>query len=388
LNPSTLKEGWSALNWDVIVIGVGGMGSASAYHLAARGVRVLGIEQHNIPHELGASHGINRIIRMAYAEDSRYVPMVQRSYQLWRKLGTRVRERLIFVTGGIDAGPEDSWIVQGSLKACAEHKLQYNLMTSAELRKRYPGFCLPESMVAIYQPQGGFVLSERSILAHTSLAVDLGAEIHECEQVLDWSVKRGVVTVRTERGSYQAPRLVITAGPWAADVINRLKGIVKPERQVLLWVQPLRRELFQIDTFPVFYLQDGDSKFYGLPEYGIPGFKIGKYNHLKQQVHPSTMDRECHDEDEQVLREGIRKFFPYADGPTILMKTCIFSNTPDENFILDLHPDFPEVSIAVGFSGHGFKFCPVVGEIMADFALEGGSKSFDLSLFKINRLLP
>jgi sarcosine oxidase len=180
---------------------------------------------------------------------------------------------------------------------------------------------------------------------------------------------------------------VITAGPWAAQVIEKLRGVVKPERQVLIWVQPKKPELFQLNRFPVFYMQDEhEEKYYGLPIYGIPGFKFGKYNHLHQQVDPNTMDRECRLEDERVLRKGIRKYFPEADGPTIAMKTCLFSNTADENFILDLHPDYPEVSIAAGFSGHGYKFCPVVGEIMADLALEGGSKRYDLGLFRLERL--
>ncbi len=366
------------MTWDVIVIGVGGMGSAVAYNLAKRGRKVLALEQHNIPNDLGASLGINRMIRLAYAEDPRYVPMVRRSYRLWRDLGRTVKERLLFITGGIDAGTEDSWIVRGSLEACAEHKLKHETLTAAQLHKRFPGFRLPRTMVAVYQPQGGFVLAERSIVAHVSLALELGAEIHAREQVLDWKVQRGRVKVRTDRGFYSAGRLVITAGPWAADVVKRLSGVVKPERQVLIWVQPKRPELFRLGAFPVFYMQEGNEKFYGLPIYGIPGFKFGKYNHLKEEVDPNTMDRECHAKDEEVLRRAIRKYFPDADGPTIAMKTCLFSNTKDENFILDLHPDFPQVSIAAGFSGHGFKFCPVVGEIMADLALHGGSKTFDL----------
>lgn len=357
------------MKWDVIVIGVGGMGSATAYHLAARRRKVLALERYNIPHELGASHGVNRIIRLAYAEDSRYVPMLQRAYGLWRHLGREVGERLLFITGGIDAGAEDSWIVRGSVKSCEENGLRHEKLTAAGLRRRFPGFRLPKAMVAVYQPQGGFVLSERSIVAHVSAALNLGAEIHACEQVLDWTIQKGKVTVRTDRGSYQAGRLVITAGPWAADVVKRLRGVVRPERQVLLWVQPKRPELFRLGAFPVFYMQDVEGKYYGFPAYGIPGFKIGKYHHLKQEVDPDHMDRECHPRDEQLLREAIRRYFPDADGPTLAMKTCLFSNTQDGHFILDLHPEFPQVSIAAGFSGHGFKFCPVVGEIMAELAL-------------------
>jgi sarcosine oxidase len=208
------------------------MGSATVYNLAARGRKVLALEQHNIPHDLGSSHGINRIIRLAYAEDPRYIPMLRRAYRLWRDLGKKAGEKLLFITGGIDAGAEDSW-VRGSLKSCSEHRLKYEMLTSTELHKKFPGFCLPKEMVAVYQPQGGFVLSERSIIAYFFLALDLGAEIHAREKVLDWKVQRGMVTVRTDRRSYRAARLVITAGPWSADAINQLKGIVRPERQVL-----------------------------------------------------------------------------------------------------------------------------------------------------------
>ena len=365
------------------------MGSAVAYQLALRGCKVLGLEQHNIPNDLGASHGINRMIRLAYAEDPRYIPMVRRSYKLWRDVGRACGEKLLFVTGGIDAGPESSWIVRGSLRSCIEHNLKHETLTASELQRRFPAFHLPKSMIAVYQPDAGFVLSERAIVAHVSLALKSGAEVHARERVIDWNVRKGAVTVRTDRGSYRASRLVITAGPWAAHVIERLRGVVKPERQVLLWVQPKRPELFEMNRFPVFYMQDErGEKYYGMPIHSIPGFKFGKYNHLREQVDPDTMDRECHPKDELVLRKAIRKYFPDADGPTLAMKTCLFSNTSDENFILDVHPDFPQVSVAAGFSGHGFKFCPVVGEIMADLALEGGSKTYDLSLFGLDRLIP
>lgn len=371
------------MTWDVIVIGIGGMGSATIYHLASRGCKVLGIEQSNIPHDLGSSHGVNRIIRLAYAEGEQYVPMVRRSYHLWQDLGRKAKEKLLFITGGVDAGG----LVDGVLKSCDKYHLPCEEFDAKSLRKRFPGFRLPAKMRAVYQPQSGFVLSERSIVAHVSLALDLGAEIHAREQVLGWKVRRQMVTVRTDHGSYQARKLVITAGPWVAHLFKQLKGVVRPERQVLLWAQPKRPELFQMGKFPVFYMQDGDEKFYGFPVYGIPGFKIGKYNHLKEQVDPDTMDRDCHRKDEQVLRKAIRKYFPDGDGPTIAMKTCLFSNTKDEHFILDLHPDYPQVVIAAGFSGHGYKFCPVVGEIMADLTLDSGSKSFDLDLFKLERLL-
>jgi len=373
------------MTWDVIVIGVGGMGSAVAYHVAERGRKVLALEQFNIPNDLGSSHGVNRIIRMAYAEDPGYVPLLRRAYRLWKDLERTVGERLLFITGGIDAGRESSWLIQGSIKACTSHRLKHEVMSAAELHKRFPAFHLPKDMIAVYQPDGGFVLAERSIVAHVSAAFARGAEVHAQERVLSWDVSRRRVRVRTDRDTYEGHRLVITAGPWAAKVIKQLHHHVKPERQVLLWVQPKKPALFQMGAFPVFYMQNQSSRYYGLPVFGIPGFKIGKYHHLYEEVDPDTMDRVCHARDEKVLRTAIRRYFPDADGPTIGMKTCLFSNTRDEHFILDVHPEFPEVSMAAGFSGHGFKFCSVVGEIMAALALDGGCQDFDLGLFRLNR---
>lgn len=380
------------MEFDVIVIGVGSMGSATVYHLAERGCRVLGLEQFNLGHELGSAHGVNRIIRLAYAEDPTYVPLVRRAYKLWRRIERISKERLLFITGGIDAGPGDGSIVQGSLKSCRMHRIKHEELDSKELRRRFPGFRLPAGMAAVYQPNGGFVLSERAVIAYAASALARGAEIHAREAVRRWEVKRNKVVVHTDRDSYTATKLVITAGSWAAKLVRRLRKprLAVPERQVLIWTHPRRPDLFRLGAFPVFNMEGLEGpepdRFYGFPIYGVPGFKLGKYHHRKEEVDPDRMDRDCHPEDERVLRAGLRKYFPEADGPTLAMKTCLFTNSPDEHFVLDLHPDFPQVSVAAGFSGHGFKFSSVVGEIMADFALEGRSKHFeDLSLFSLTR---
>lgn len=378
--------------YDAIVIGIGSMGSATAYHLAKRGWRVLGLEQFNIGHDLGSAHGVNRIIRLAYAEDPAYVPLLRRAYKLWRELERLTKERLLFITGGIDAGPEDGEIFQGSLECCHEHRLKHEELNSTELRHRFPEFHLPKEMRAIYQPDGGFVLSERAVIAYITAAQTLGAEIHARETVLRWEVKRNRVVVQTDRDSYIAAKLVITAGPWAANLVQRLRRgrLAVPERQVLIWTQPKRPGLFRLGAFPVFNMEALEAgtmnRYYGFPIYGIPGFKLGKYHHRNEDVNPDRMDRECHPEDEAVLREAICRYFPDADGPTMAMKTCLFTNSPDEHFVLDLHPDFRQVSVAAGFSGHGFKFASVVGEIMADFATTGQSRLLkNLDLFSITR---
>lgn len=362
------------------------MGSATLYHLARRGARVLGLEQFDIPHDRGSSHGINRIIRLAYAEHPDYVPLLRRAYELWRELEHVVDERLLFITGGIDAGTENSDTVTGSLKSCKLHDIPYELMDAASVRRRFPGYRLPADMVAVYQADGGFVLSERSIVAHVTAAQALGAEVRARERVLEWHVEKGAVRVRTGQDTYRARKVVVTAGPWAAAVVPALAHLAVPERQVLIWTQPLRPDYFRLGAFPVFNMEAAEGRFYGLPIYAIPGFKLGKYHHRHQRVDPEGMDRECHPEDEEVLREAIRRYFPDANGPTVSFRACLFTNAPDGNFLIDLHPEFAEVCIAAGFSGHGFKFCSVVGEIMADLALDGGT-GWNIGLFRLKRFL-
>lgn len=373
--------------YDAAVIGVGAMGSAATYHLARRGLRTLGLEQFDIPHDRGSSHGTNRIIRLAYWEHPSYVPLLRRAYELWRDLEHTSGERLLVITGSIDAGPEDSRTVRGSLRSCELHHLPHETLDAEELSRRYPGYRLPREMAAVYQPDGGFVLSERAIVAHVMAAQALGAEVHARERVLGWEPAGRGVRVRTDHGAYAAGRLVITAGPWAGKLVPALAGTAAPERQVLIWAQPRRPEYFRLGAFPVFNMEAPEGRFYGFPVYGIPGFKFGKYHHRREPTDPDRVDREIHPEDEAVLREGIRRYFPDADGPTMAMATCLFTNSPDEHFILDTHPELPQVCLAAGFSGHGYKFASVVGEIMADLVTAGESR-LDLGLFRLGRFAP
>ena len=371
--------------YDAVVVGVGGMGSATVYHLARKGARVLGLEQFDIPHELGSSHGSTRIIRLAYAEHPKYVPLLQRAYELWRDLENRAGERLLVVTGGIDAGLPASATVAGALRSCRTHRLPHEVLDAASLRHRYPGCRLRAGMIAVFQPEAGMLLPERCVVAHVAAAQALGATVHAREQVTAWREIRGGVQVTTSRGVYRTKKLVIAAGPWARSLVPALRDIAVPERQVLLWVQPRRPEWFRPGSFPVFNMEAAEGRFYGFPAYGIPGFKIGKYHHRHERVDdPDRMDRGCHPEDEMVLRAGIRRYFPDADGPVMGMKTCIFTNSPDEHFVLDVLPDSPRIAVAAGFSGHGFKFCSVVGELMAELTLDGGTR-LDVGMFRLGR---
>lgn len=374
----------TADRFDTIVIGVGGMGSATVYHLARRGRRVLGLERFDIPHDRGSSHGLTRIIRLAYYEHPSYVPLLRRAYELWRELQDMAGEQLLYVTGSIDAGPLGGGVFEGSLLSCHVHNLPHQVLTSAELSRRFPGYRLPPDTLALFQPHGGFLLPERCIVAYVQAAHALGAQVHARERVLEWKPLENGVRVRTDRGAYEAGSLVIAAGAWASGLLPPLRGLAAPERQVLAWFQPRRPELFTPERFPVFNLLVEEGRYYGFPVFGVPGFKVGRYHHLEEQVDPDSLDREPGARDEAVLRPFVQRYFPDAAGPTMALKVCLFTNSPDEHFILDLHPEYPQVAIAAGFSGHGYKFCSVVGEIMADLATRGETRH-DIAMFRLGR---
>ena len=373
-----------ARRFDVIVLGVGGMGSAAVYHLAKRGRRVLGLERFDIPHSMGSSHGVNRIIRLAYYEHPSYVPLLKRAYQLWRDLESQVGEQLLFITGSLDAGPEPSQIFQGSRASCDEHGLPYEVMTGAEVNRRFPGYRLPESHRAVLQPEGGYLLSERCIVAHVTAAQALGAEVHARERVLGWAPTSAAIRVTTDHATYEADRLIVSAGPWVGQMLPGLTSITSPERQVLAWLQPTRPDLFAAERFPVFNLQVDEGHYYGFPLCSVPGFKFGRYHHLDEAVDPETIDREPNARDEALLRRFAERYFPEGAGPTMALRACMFTNAPDEHFILDLHPEDARVVVASPCSGHGFKFSSVVGEITADLA-ETGETRHDIGLFQISR---
>jgi sarcosine oxidase len=370
--------------YDVIVLGLGGMGSATLFHLARRGLRVLGLERYDLLHEHGSSHGLTRIIRLAYWEHPTYVALLRRAYELWRELEVLSDEQLLYITGSVDAGPPGSSVFRGALQSSELHGLPHEVLNGGELHRRFPGYRLPPEMQCLYQPDGGFLLPERCNVAHVARALSEGAETHFREPVVQWGSGKAGVWVRTTRGRYEAGRLVICAGPWAAKLIPELAELAVAERQVLAWLQPTRPQLFELGSFPVFNLEVEEGRYYGFPSFLVPGFKFGKYHHQGEVVDPDGVNREPDEADEALLRGFARRYFPEGAGATLMLKSCLFTNSPDRHFILDLHPDHPEVAIAAGFSGHGYKFCSVVGEIMADLA-QKGETGHDIGFFRLGR---
>lgn len=374
--------------YDVIVVGLGGMGSAAAWQLARRGQRVLGLERFDIPHAMGSSHGVTRIIRLPYYEDPAYVPLLRRAYELWREAEAATGERLLVLTGSIDAGPEDGELFQGALTSARMHGLPHEVLTGDEANARFPGYRLPSNTRAVFQPEGGFVLSERAIVAHCRAAQEAGADLRARERVLGWEARPGGegVTVTTDKGRYEAARLVLTAGAWMADLAPILAGRALPERQVLAWLQPTRPELFTPERFPVFNLAVEEGRYYGFPVYEVPGFKFGRYHHRDEHCGAEEMRREVDAEDERLLREFSARYFPDGNGATQALRACMFTNTPDEHFILDHHPEHKQVVLASPCSGHGYKFCSVVGEVLADLATGDGATRHDIGFLRLSRL--
>lgn len=373
------------MEFDVIVIGIGGMGSAAAWQLARRGFRVLGLERFDIPHAMGSSHGVTRIIRLPYYEDPRYVPLLRHALELWREIEAASGERLYFQTGSIDAGPDDSDLFQGALRSAREHTLAHEVLTSAQISARFPAYRLPRAHRGVYQPDGGFIASERAIVAHVRAAQALGAEIHARERVLEWAANGGSVTVTTDRATYTAAYLALTAGAWMADFVPALKDIAVPERQVLAWLQPKRPEIFAPSRFPVFNLAVEEGRYYGLPIFEVPGFKFGRYHHRGEITTAEALRREPDAEDERILRQFAERYFPEGAGATMGLRTCMFTNTPDERFIIDRHPRHENVIIASPCSGHGYKFCSVIGEIIADLSTGNGRTRHQIDFLGLGR---
>ena len=376
--------------YDAIVIAIGGMGSAALYHLAKRGLRALGIDQFDIPHRLGSSHGLTRIIRLAYYEDLAYVPLLRRSYELWDELEREFGERLFYKTGSIDMGPPDSDVFRGSLQSCIKNDFPHEVLDSRQLTARFPGYRMTADTMALYQPDGGLLAPERCIVAHAQLARHHGADIHTGERVHGWDIMAdGRVHVRSDKGSYIADKLVICGGAWAYKLLPALAGKAVPERQALIWLQPKRPDWFGLDRFPVWNGQVEEGRYYGLPEFNptgkTPGMKLGRYRHLDETCDPDTVDREIHARDEALLRQFAERYFPDGAGRTLDMVVCMFTNTPDEHFVLDTLPDAPQVSVAAGFSGHGFKMASAVGEALADLAQHGETRH-EIGLFRLGRL--
>lgn len=375
------------MGYDVIVIGLGGMGGAAAYHLAARGQRVLGLEKFTPAHDRGSSHGGSRIIRQSYFEDPAYVPLLLRAYELWDKLATDADREVYRVTGGVFIGPPDSLTVVGSVRASREWDLPHEILDEVEIRRRFPTFTPRAGDIALYEEKAGFARPELTVQAHIDLAELAGAELHFGEPVHDWGEASGGVTVTTASRTYTAGQLVICPGAWAPQLLAEFAIPITIERQVLYWFDPVGG-IAPFADHPIFIHEDADGmQAYGFPAIDGPdgGVKVAFFR--KGIVcTPETIDRAVHEQEIVEMRERVATLLPALVGPCLHTATCMYSNTPDQHFVIARHPDTERITVACGFSGHGFKFVPVVGEVLADLAIDGAT-GHPIELFNPKRLV-
>jgi sarcosine oxidase len=378
--------------YDVIVLGLGAMGSAAACHLARRGARVLGLDRFAPPHPNGSSSGRSRIIREAYFEHPAYVPMVQRAYELWEALERDSGRRLMLRTGGLMIGPPEGTLVTGALLSARTHGLQHELMNAGELKRRYPELRPDAEAVAVWEPRAGVLFPEDCVAAHLEQAARAGARLEPNEPALSWSAGAEGVEVRTAKGRHAAGKLVIACGAWSTGLLPELGLPLVAQRQVQLWFDPLQGGLpghpgpFAPDRFPVFIWEDEPARFiYGFPELG-DGVKVARH-HEGDEVDPDQVRREVGEEDVQPIRRVLKRLIPGANGRLRGSAVCLYTNTPDSHFVLGFHPGHARVLISSPCSGHGFKFASALGETQADLLL-GVAPRFDLGLFRLDRFRP
>jgi len=368
--------------FDVVVVGLGAIGSAALHRLARGGARVAGIERYSPGHDRGSSHGETRIIRLGYFEHPSYVPLLRRAYALWRELEAEAKAKLLHVTGIAEIGPPDGELVTGTLSASRLHDLPHEVLDAAETMRRFPAFKLPPDYVGVFQPDGGFVAVEPAIKAQLALAEAHGAELRIGVTVLSVAPHGGGVRIATSHGDIDAGTAIVAAGPWVGTLVPNLP--VRVTREVMTWFQPSDDALFTSDRFPVFILENRHGMHYGFPLHGSPGVKIAKHHHRDEAVDPDRVDRTVSAADEALVRPVLADHIPAANGPLIAAKTCLYTVTPDRDFIVDRLPQAPQIIVASPCSGHGFKFAPVIGEILAEMALTGRT-GHDIGRFRLGR---
>ncbi|ABG05836.1 Sarcosine oxidase [Rubrobacter xylanophilus DSM 9941] len=368
--------------YDAIVVGLGGMGSAAAFHLARRGLGVLGLERFGAAHEMGSSHGRSRIIRQAYFEGPEYVPLLLRAYELWEELERESGRELLALTGALMVGGPEGELVAGSLRSAREHGLPHELLEARQVRERFPALRPSAGEVALYEERAGFLRPEECVRAHLELASGRGAELRFGEPAISWRACGERVEVRTAAARYEAGRLVISAGPWAPQLLAELGLPLRVERRVMFWLGPAEDP----GRLPVLLWEPEDGElFYAVPDGWRGGVKAAFHHAGGAPCTPETLQREVREEEASSLRERLARHAPPLAGRLLDARACMYTLTPDGHFVISAHPRHPRVAIACGFSGHGFKFASVVGEILADLTA-GGSTRHPIGLFSPERL--
>ena len=356
------------MTYDVAVVGLGGVGSATAAALARRGRRVLGLDLHRPVHDQGASHGETRIVRKAYFEGAGYVPLLHRAYELWDELGLLTR------TGGLFLGAHHSRVLAGSVATAQQWDLPHEVLDAAQVHRRFPAFTPDADTVALLEADAGVVSPEEAVAAQLERAARAGADLHHEEPVTNWQVTASGVRVSTPRATYEAGSVVVAPGRWATELLPDLPVQLHVEGRTMHWFHPTA-ERFSPDRFPVWIWERPD----GTTGYGAPDMGSG----VKAAVHHSS-SRPADSWTHADVAELLRPLLPDLGGTVARSAPCTYTLTPDQHAVVGRHPQHDRVLVACGFSGHGFKLTPVLGEARADLAIDG-STSYDLTLLDPRR---
>jgi sarcosine oxidase len=361
---------------DVIVIGLGLVGGATACELAARGLRVLGIDQFSPPHSAGSSHGGSRIIREAYYESSEYVPLVRRAYDLWQRLERDTGATLLVPTGGLTIGRPDCELVTGALDSVNVHGIAHDLLTSGQVSARFPEFRLSSDMVAVYERRAGVLLPEACVGAFLALAMRRGAEVHVGERVLGWSATADGVSVQTTNGTATAGRLVLAAGGWLPSLLGDVDMGLWIERQVMHWFDPVPYGAHSSQSPITLWQLSPGRVVYTTPDFG-DGSKIA-FHHDGESTTMGDVRREVGDAEVLEIEEMVARYIPGLTPTVRRSATCVYTNTVNHDFLIDRHPDHSNVVIASACSGHGFKFGPAVAELVARLVTDTDERTPEL----------
>lgn len=358
-------------SFDCIVLGVGGFGSSTLYHLARAGLKVLGLDRFSVPHDRGSSHGETRIIRKAYFEHPDYVPLLLRSYQLWEQLERESGRDLLHQTGLLLNGPPDGECVAGCRLAARLHNLTIEEFTPDEARRRFSGFRFPDDSAVIVEPEAGYLRVEDCVRSFAERAVAQGAALRTEEEVRSWSSDGRRVRVTTDRGQYEAGHLVVTTGAWAGPLLAGLSLPLEVVRKVVTWHRVNSGEYNVAAGTPAYYFELSDGHFYGFPSLDGRTLKVAEHTGGQPVADPLTVDRRLQLEDEQRISGFLQHHLPHVESTAERHSVCLYTLTPDRHFIVDRHPTWPNVLFGAGFSGHGFKFTPVLGEALCELVIHG-----------------
>ncbi len=358
--------------YDVAVLGLGGMGSAALYHLTKQGVSVCGIERFGMAHDLGSSHGTTRIIRKAYFEHPDYLPLLNRAYTLWRDLEDASGQTLFEQSGLILSGLPDSPVIQGLERCYSEHDLPHEQVSATDAQQRYPDFQFPIDHTVYIDPEAGYLHVERSIEQHITLAQNAGARVLIHEDALSWGADGDGVIVKTAHREIRANTLVICAGPWAHEILDEINIPLTIRRKVQTWFRP-NANADRAESLPAFFFDMGWGTFHGVPALNDLGIKLAEHGGGEEVDDPDEVRRKVYKDDTASVERMAAEVLPGFDLEESHVSVCMYAMTPDENFIVDRHPNHENVYVAAGFSGHGYKFAPVIGETLAQLALNGAT---------------